>query len=224
MYSFKRATINQKVWDEDISGYVKYIGYAIPIMHRLTYYGNPNTVTIEGKKYECPKVKELTYCSLGRYEKGCSPVKGIWAEISHSECIKTKYYTGYYGRIIVYYSNKEALEFLEMLRDKLFSTPYYMYRTRDMGIDEKEFEQLKNLTRINAEVCGKPYIEPIPQNKNQYYQYHVDIDELNSFIRDLRDGKIEFPDERITISTSTDPIEQKPIIEPPKRITWRWSV
>ena len=226
MYSFKRITIDQKVWDENISGYVKYVGYVIPIMHGLKEYHTPDTVTVEGKEYECPHIKELsTIYHFGNHGHWV-PVKGIFADITHRECNGDVPITGDYGRITVCRSSNEVIEFLEMLRDNLFSTPYYIYQTRDMGIDENEDEwnRLKRFTWVNMAVCGDANINPLPRNKNTYYPYHVDIDELNAFIRDLRNGNVDLSVERITTSPSTAPIDQEPKTYAPKKFTWRWSV
>lgn len=224
MYSFKRATIDREVYDYNISGYVKYIGYAIPILHGLTYYSKPLDETINGIVYICPRIKKLLNYSDSYHQTDFCPVKGIWAEISKSECKTDGKFTGYYGRIIVYSSNEKAIKFLEMLRDRLFSSPFYMHFTRDEGINKSATYIRKIDARLNAEAHNKPYIEPKPVNKNKYYRYHVDIDELNSFIEDLRNDSIEFSEERITVSSATNPIKPEPINEPSKRITWRWSV
>lgn len=225
MYGFKRVTIDQKIYDYDISGYVKYVGYVIPIMHGLKQYHTPDTVTVKGKEYECPHIKELsTLYHFG--DENWVPVKGIFADITHRECNGSIIITGDYGRITVCRSSNEVIEFLEMLRDNLFSTPYYIYRTRDMGIDENEDEwnRLKRFACVNMDVCGNAYIKPLPRNKNTYYSYHVDIDELNEFIRDIRNGNVDFSVERITASTSTDPIEPEAKTSTLKKFTWRWSI
>lgn len=225
MYSFKRVTIDKAVYDHDISGYVKYVGYVIPVMHGLKQYHTPDTVTVEGKEYECPHIKELSTIYHFGYGGNWVPVNGIVADITHRECAPNVI-TGDYGRITVYRSSNEVIEFLEMLRDNLFSTPYYIYRTRDMGIDENEDEwnHLKQFTCVNMDVCGNAYIKPLPLNKNTYYPYHVDINELNAFIRDIRNGNVDFSVKHITTSTSTDPIELEPKTSAPKKFTWRWSV
>ncbi len=186
MYSFKRVIIDKAVYDHDISGYVKYIGYAIPVIH-----GAWLTEVIYIRELRPPLVLPIQEIVAW------SPAYGIWAEIER----KT-----FCGRIIVYDSTEEAIRFLEMLRDRLYSTPSYIETTKDKGFDMKYADISK------------------PKPKNKYYAYHVDITELNSFIEDLRNRTVEFPVEYITTSTATDPIKPEPITEQPKRVTWRWSV
>lgn len=229
MYSFKRVTINEVVYNHNISGYVKYVGYAIPVMHGLTYCSVPSTVTIDHVKHTCPNIRELSkiYRDANgklQFNNEFSSVRGI--------CIKTLFQarkdtgmdSGYYGHIIVYGPTKEAIRFLEMLRDQLYSTPFYIEITKDKGIDEYATRVTRQRARLQAQSSGKSYIEPDTVNKNKYYAYHVDIDELNSFIEDLRNRIVEFPVEYITMSTATDPIKPEPVTEAPKRVTWRWSV
>ena len=70
MYSFERITIDEEVHDHAISGYVKYTGYEIPIMHRLTYYSESSTVKMNGNEHKCPRISKLlpyrnsTVCTL----------------------------------------------------------------------------------------------------------------------------------------------------------------
>lgn len=226
MYSFKRVTYNEE-YNHDVSGYVKYIGYEIPVMHCLSYYSDPATVSIDGTVYKCPDIRELSMRHPnGVYYRECefSPVSGIWVEIENKMRKDTGMDSGYYGRIIVYDSTEEAIHFLEMLRDKLYSTPFYIETTKDKGFHHKS-SAAKEYAMKFARQSGVPYTERDPVNKNIYYKYHVDIDELNAFIEDLRNDAVEFPVEHVTVSTATDPIKQEPITEqPPKRITWRWSV
>lgn len=202
MYSFKRVTVDEEVYDHDISGYVKYTGYAIPVMNDLTRYSKQSTIKIDGTEYTCPDITELSTIHRNAdgniyFADSFSPVCGIWVELEHKSRKDTGMDSGYYGRIVVYGSTKKVIRFLEMLRDKLYSTPFYIETTK----------------------WKTGYYEG-----NKYHAYHVDIDELNSFIEDLRNQIVEFPVEHITMSTATDPIEPEPVIEAPKRVTWRWSV
>ena len=229
MYSFKRVTIDEEVYDHDIGGYVKYIGYKIPVMNDLTVYSNRSTIKIDGTEYTCPDIRELS--TVHRDADGniyvadrFALVYGIWVELERKSRKDTGMDTGYYGRIVVYDSTKKAIEFLEMLRDKLYSTPFYIETTKDKGIDNEATSAERRCAKRYAQLFSESYIEPDPVNKNKYYIYHVDISELNSFIEDLRNKIVEFPVEYITMSTATDPIKPEHVIEQPKRVTWRWSV
>ena len=229
MYSFKRVTIDEEVYDHDISGYVKYIGYAIPVMNNLTHCSKRSTVKIDGIEYACPDITKLSTIHRDANGKICfeysfAPVFGIWVELEHRSGKNTGMDTGYYGRIIVYDSTEEAIRFLEMLRDQLYSTPFYIETTKDMGIDVYATASARRSAKCCAWLFDTPYVEPDPVNKNKYRAYHVDIDELNSFIEDLRNQTVEFPVEYITTAIGTDPIEHEPVTEQPKRVTWKWSV
>lgn len=229
MYSFKRVTIDEEVYDHDISGYVKYIGYAIPVMNNLTVYSNRSTVKIDGIEHTCPDIGELS--TIHRDANGkiyvedrFAPVCGIWVELERRSRKDTGMDAGYYGHIVIYTSTKKAIGFLEMLRDKLYSTPFYIETTKDMGIDVYATVSARQSAKRCARLFDTPYVEPDPVNKNKYRAYHVDIDELNSFIEDLRNQTMEFPVEHITMSIATDPIKPEPVTEQPKRVTWKWSV
>ena len=229
MYSFKRVTIDEEVYDHDISGYVKYIGYEIPVMNDLTRCSKRSTVKIDGIEYTCPDIGELS--TIHRDANGeiyvedrFAPVCGIWVELERRLRKDRGMDAGYYGHIVVYASTKKAIEFLEMLRDKLYSTPFYIETTKDMGIDVYATMSARQSAKRVARLFDTPCVEPDPVNRNKYYAYHVDIDKLNSFIDDLRNKKVKFPVEYITMSTATDPIKPELIIEQPKRVTWRWSV
>ena len=202
MYNFKHVTIDKEVYDLDISGYVKYTGYAIPVMHDLSYYSERSTVKIDGTEYTCPYISKLSIFHRNAdgelyIKNSFAPVDGIWVELKRKSRKDTGLDSGYYGRIIVYDSTEEAIRFLEMLRDKLYSTPFYIETTK----------------------WKTGYYE-----SNKYYAYRVDINKLNSFIEDLRNRIVEFPVEHITTSIATGPIKPEPVTEQPKRVTWRWSV
>ena len=212
MYSFKRVTIDKAVYDHDMSGYIKYIGYAIPVMYGLSYYNEPSAVTIDGIKHIC-----LTYFEIREFFRNDKtghiyhpndyyPTSGIWIDVRCKVRKDTGMDTGYYGCVVIYDSTEEAIRFLEMLRDKLYSTPFYIEKTT-------------RITRFNVLRSVRDGI-----NDRKYSKYRVDINELNSFIADLRNQTVEFQAELITVSTATDPIEPEPIAEQPKRVTWRWSV
>lgn len=222
MHGFKRTTIDVPVYRHEDSVLVKYVGYEIPIMHGLSY-----TVKLNNETYECPGFQEL--CSplqQHKYPKGYAITDGLWSTIIHDECKETPRSIGYFGSIIVYDRNETVIESLEILLNELYSTPYYTYMTRSLGIDKEEDLRRRLRTRVRKMRGLPPDKEdtrPAP-DKNPYNRYHVDINQLKAFIDALKADTIKFPIKYIRRSIATDPIEPEPITEPPKRITWRWSV
>ena len=222
MYGFKLTTINVPVYRHEDGVLVKYVGYEIPLMHGLTY-----TVTLNNETYECPGFQELCApLQWHKYPKGYAITDGLWSTIIRDECKGTPRSIGYFGSIIVYDRNETVIELLEILLNELYSTPYYTYMTRSLGIDKEEDLRRRLRTRVRKMRGLPPDKEdtlPVP-DKNPYNRYYVDITQLKAFIDALKADTVEFPVKYIRKSIATDPIEPEPITEEPKRITWRWSV
>ena len=222
MYSFKRTTIDAPVYRHEDGVLVKYIGYEIPLMHGLTY-----TVKLNNETYECPEINDLRPpLAIHKYPKGYAITDGIWSTIKFDKCKDTICSAGYFGSIIVYDRNETVIELLEMLLNDLYSTPYYTYMSRSLGIDDDK--RLRHSLRIRVrKMKGFPPDENdtwINLDKNSYNIYHVDTNQLKAFIDALKSNTLDFPVKYIRKSIATDPIKPEPVTEQPKRVTWRWSV
>lgn len=222
MYGFKHRIIDVPIYHHDNGVLVKYVGYEIPLMHGLTY-----TVTLNDETYECPGFQELRPpLQQHKYRKGYAFTDGLWSTIKFDECKKTPKSAGYFGSIIVYDRNETVIELLEILLNELYSTPYYTYMTRSLGIDEEE--RLRRNLRIRVRKMhgfppDKEDTRAVP-DKNPYNIYHVDTNQLKAFIDALKADTVEFPVKYIRKSIATDPIKPEPVTEQPKRVIWRWSV
>lgn len=204
------------------------VAYAFPITYNLTYWRypirideelSPNRSEIPHDRWvsdeelnefnerhpELPRLCDLfpdinlrpNKNNIIKLTKGC-----FIRSISHYSSTCYDHYAGSSGMLVISGYADNTCDALDKFVD-YFNHPTYEWLINSSRMRNNHIRYL-----INGTLCDIPI-------KN--------IDMFDSFVEDYKTGTNIWFHDNYT-DRATDPIEPKPITEPPKRVTWRWSV